>query len=295
MSGDYVLLCMIDISQKIKQIESKKRVAFTKKYPIFLPFILKIKRIYNYVKYTYNYKYVFSSYTEEKMNNLVTHASPLYRKYNKEELDKGKIENIKIAIKNLDGLVIPPGKIFSFWKFIKQPSIERGFKKGLILSDGSLKEDIGGGLCQLSNLFAYMFACTECKFIERKHHSKDVFPDSGRTVPFASGATVFFNLIDLKVKNTYPFPIKINIRVTDTQLRGSISAPIQLDYYIKLEQKIHGFVRSVKTGKIYRYNELVRTFYKKHSKEKIKEEILWHNVADVMYDEKQIVCNIESL
>lgn len=157
-----------------------------------------------------------------------------------------------------------------------------------MLSAGLLQEDIGGGLCQLSNLIAYMFASTECLFIERKHHSKDVFPDSGRTIPFASGATVFFNLIDLKVKNTYKFPIKINLRTTDTQLRGSISSPSPLDYFIKIEEKEAQFIKSSKTGIIYRCNELFRVFYSKVSKQKIKESLLWKNVAEIMYNEELI-------
>jgi vancomycin resistance protein VanW len=230
--------------------------------------------------------------------NLTEHSSPLYRKYNKKELDEGKIENIKLAIKSLDGIIIPPGKVFSFWKHVGRTSSKRGFKKGLVLSAGQLKEDVGGGLCQLSNLIAYMFAGTECVFVERKHHSKDVFPDYNRVIPFASGATIFFNLIDLKVKNSYTFPIKINLRTTDTQLRGSLSAPTRLDYFIKLEEKESYFIKSAQTSNVYRCNKLYRVFYEKKTKHKIKEEPLWLNVAQVMYAEdtiKHLIVSIDTL
>jgi vancomycin resistance protein VanW len=234
--------------------------------------------------YTIHPKYRTSNSQDSVWFHLTEHSSPLYRKYNKRELDEGKIENIKIAIKNLNGIVIPPGNVFSFWKHVGRSSSKRGFKKGLVLSNGHLKEDVGGGLCQLSNLIAYMFACSECEFVERKHHSKDVFPDSNRTVPFASGATVFFNLIDLKIKNTYPFPVKLNLRTTDTQLRGSLDAPVMLDHFVKLEETESHFVTSEKTKKVYRCNRLNRVFYKKNTKEKIGEENLWENIAEVMYD-----------
>jgi len=147
---------------------------------------------------------------------------------------------------------------------------------------------VGGGLCQLSNLIAYMFACSECVFIERKHHSKDVFPDNNRTVPFASGATIFFNLIDLKIKNPYPFPIKLNLRTTDTQLRGSLDSPVSLDYFIKLEEKESFFIKSKQTNKLYRCNVLNRVFYEKNTKNKIREETLWTNTAEVMYEESDV-------
>lgn len=273
---------------EINKIENDNRIALTSKYPILLPFILESRRFSRSMFYNLHPKFKTINSQTDTWFHLTEHSSPLYRKYNKKELDEGKIENIKIAIKNLDGIVIYPGKVFSFWKHVGRSSSKRGFKKGLVLSNGHLKEDVGGGLCQLSNLIAYMFACTECLFIERKHHSRDVFPDSNRTVPFASGATVFFNLIDLKIKNTYPFPLKLNLRTTDTQLRGSIDGAIQLDYFVKLEEQESCFIKSKKTNKLYRCNNLSRVFYKKNTKNEIKKENLWKNIAEVMYDENSI-------
>jgi vancomycin resistance protein VanW len=133
-----------------------------------------------------------------------------------------------------------------------------------------------------------MFACTECSFIERKHHSRDVFPDSGRNIPFASGATVFYNLIDLKIKNTTNTPIKINLRTTSTQLRGSLSSVNKKDSYIKIEEKNPCFIKSKNTGLVYRCNQIYKVFYTKENNKKIKEENLWTNVARVIYDERLI-------
>ena len=274
---------------EIRRIESDDRIALTRRYPKLTPFILEVRRFIRSAFYTINPKFkTEKSKTSSSWHHITEHSSPLYRKYNKKTLDDGKVENIKIAINNLNGVIIPPGKTFSFWKHVGRSSSKRGFQKGVVLSNGQLKEDIGGGLCQLSNLIAYMFACSECVFTERKHHSKDVFPDSNRTVPFASGATVFFNLIDLKIKNTYPFPIKINLRTTDTQLRGSLDIPVSLDYVIKLEEKESYFIKSIQSKKLYRCNILQRVFYAKISKEKIKNETLWMNTAEVMYDQNLV-------
>ncbi len=271
--------------KQIKKLEGTNRIALTRKYPPLLPFILESKRAIYSALYNFNPRFKTHKSTDSKWFNVTEHSSPLYRKYNKKELDIGKVENIKIAITSLDGIIIQPGRVFSFWKHVGRPVSKKGFKRGLVLSEGQLKEDIGGGLCQLSNLIAYMFACTECVFVERKHHSKDVFPDYNRTIPFASGATVFFNLIDLKVKNTYPFPIKLNLRTTDTQLRGSLSSPSSLNYSVKLEEKESYFIKSKKTNNLYRCNKLNRVFYEKNTKRKIKEIPLWSNTAQVMYDE----------
>jgi len=124
--------------------------------------------------------------------------------------------------------------------------------------------------------------------MERKHHSKDVFPDSNRTIPFASGATVHFNLTDLKIKNTYPFSIRIHLWTTETQLKGTVSAPVNLPYKIKIREKDHAFVRSKKTNRIYRYNELERVMYLKQTHKEIDSTPLWKNLAEVMYDTSQL-------
>jgi vancomycin resistance protein VanW len=289
-----------NVESLIFNIENNKRVALTKKYPFLVFPVIESKRLYKKLEYTYINSYNLKSkksLIDQKWYNVTEHSSPLYRKYNKKELDDGKIKNIKIAIQKIDGIVIEPNKIFSFWKHVGRTSEKKGFSKGLVLSDGKLDEDFGGGLCQLSNLIAYMFACSDCEFIERKHHSRDVFPDSGRSVPFASGSTVFYNLIDLKVKNTYNFPIQINLRTTETQLRGSLSSPRILNYEVKLEEKNNGFFKSSKSGLTYRYNKLFRVFYKKGNlnseKQIIKEELLWENIARVIYKDSEIKKDIE--
>jgi vancomycin resistance protein VanW len=273
--------------EQIRNIESNTRTALTKKCPILLPVILESRRLVRKLYYNLDCRFKCEKNCPLPQFNLTEHSSPLFRKFNDRGFDERKVVNINLAIKNLNGLVIPPGKVFSFWKYVGKPTQKKGYKSGLVLSDGQLKEDIGGGLCQLSNLLAYMFACTDCLFVERKHHSRDVFPDSGRTIPFASGATVFFNLIDLKIKNTYQFPIKINLRTTDTQLRGSISAPERLEYSIKIKEVDSAFIKS-SSKKVYRCNTLDRVYFEKNSNRQIKQKTLWTNIAQVMYDESKI-------
>lgn len=281
---------MREYAQAIRGAVAQRKTAFTKRYPLVLPVVLEARRTINSFIYLLNPKYFLKKGDANTIGwrHITDHSSPLFRKYNHIDLDRGKIENIKIAIKGIDGLVIPPGKIFSFWKAVGRPSKARGFQNGLLLSDGKSSQGIGGGLCQLSNLIAYMFACSECAFIERRHHSRDTFPDSGRNIPFASGATVFYNLIDLKVKNTYPFPIRLNVHVTDTQLRGSISASQSLDYVVKVEERDAKFIRICRSGNLYRCNRIFRVFYEKGSRQKKGEQRLWTNVAKVMYDAQYV-------
>jgi vancomycin resistance protein VanW len=61
---------------------------------------------------------------------------------------------------------------------------------------------------------------TPLTVVERWRHNYDVFPDADRTQPFGSGATVFFNYIDLQVRNDTNQTFYLRLWLTDTHLCG---------------------------------------------------------------------------
>jgi len=131
------------------------------------------------------------------------HKTPLIRKLRNVDMwmQYNKILNLKIAVSRLNGIVVYPGEYFSFWKLIGKPTRRKGYVQGMVLSNGQIKADVGGGLCQLSNLIYWMTLHTPLTFTERYRHTYDVFPDSNRKLPFGSGATCAYNYIDLQVYN----------------------------------------------------------------------------------------------
>ena len=114
-------------------------------------------------------------------------------------LQEQKITNLKQAVKNLNGVVILPGKFFSLWSIVGEPSAKNGYVNGMLLSGGKVIEGMGGGLCQLSNFLFWIFLHVPSEVVQRYHHSIDVFPDSGRVLPFGSGATILYNFIDCEL------------------------------------------------------------------------------------------------
>lgn len=44
---------------------------------------------------------------------------------------QNKVVNLKIAIKQLDGIVIRPGEIFSYWRLIGKPTRRKGYVEGM--------------------------------------------------------------------------------------------------------------------------------------------------------------------
>jgi len=117
------------------------------------------------------------------------------------QLQYNKIKNLEIVVKKINGTIIQPGETFSFCKIVGLPTKKKGYKKGMELSFGKAKEGIGGGICQSSNLMYWLALHSALTVNERHHHSYDPFPDDGRVLPFASGATVFYNYLDLQITN----------------------------------------------------------------------------------------------
>ncbi|MDO8120035.1 VanW family protein [Isoptericola sp. b490] len=193
---------------------------------------------------------------------VAEHATPLFRPLAglDEELQRGKVVNLRLAAARLDGLVLPPGAVFSFWRHVGRPSRSRGFVDGLVLDHGSLSAGVGGGMCQLTNLLYWMTLHTPLEVTERWRHSYDVFPDAGRTQPFGSGATCSWPTLDLQVSNPTAATFRLEVGVTDTHLEGRWTSdrPVGLRY--EVYEAAHVMEPTV-TGAFVRRNVLRRRVF----------------------------------
>ena len=97
------------------------------------------------------------------------------------------------------------------------PSTQRGFRDGLVLGPDGLESGTGGGLCQLSNLLYWMALQAPVRVTEHHHHGSDLFPDDDRVQPFGSGATVFFNYVDLRFLNETDRTFQLRAWLTDIE------------------------------------------------------------------------------
>ncbi len=260
----------------------EQRVALSSKYPTFKVPIIEVRRAQRRLQAIKNVKTEKLTKSPEKFQAVVArHQSVLVRKLgdSDQRLQVQKIQNLKTAAKSLDGLIIQPGQTFSLWRHLGKPTAARGYVNGMLLSQGKVVEGMGGGLCQLANFLFWIFLHTDCKVIERHHHSMDVFPDSGRTLPFGSGATIMYNFVDLKIKNTSNQPMQLSMWVTDTHLKGQLLSPTHHTHKYHVGQRYHCFI--AKNGSFYRYNQIWR--------EKVKhgvvlsEEHMVSNLAPVLY------------
>ena len=271
----------IDIGRRIFEYENPKRVALSKKYPRLKKPIIFLRHQIRQTQNLLDPKIKHRRSAQFFDSVVARHQSILIRKLGDSDLklQQQKIINIKQALKKLNGVIIKPGDIFSFWQIIDQPKYSKGYVDGMLLANGKVVPGLGGGLCQLSNFLYWIFLHSPIQTIERYHHSMDVFPDSGRTLPFGSGATILYNFVDLKIKNTSAEPLQLKIWLTDTHLKGQILAPMPLAEKFHVFEKNHCFIK--RGNKYFRYNEIFKET--KINGKSIKTEKITTNFAPVLY------------
>lgn len=154
-------------------------------------------------------------------------TTPLWTETAPEEqfLQAGKIQNLRMAIKGLNGIEIPAGGTFSFWKQVGRASRLKGFVEGRELREGCIIPNIGGGLCQLSNALYDAALKADFDIIERYAHSQVV---AGSLAEQGRDATVFWNYVDLRFRSNNAFRIEASLdgeNLTIKFLGQKISAP----------------------------------------------------------------------
>lgn len=269
----------------------KQKKLLCEVHPVFYHLSVWEKRMKVYLRWYFgSYKYC-----REKGSDLpvkvVRHQSLLMRKLGNTDmqLQRNKVKNLFIAVPKVNGIIIKPGETFSFCKVLGNATKRKGYVEGLLLSKGEVKVGFGGGLCQLSNLIYWMVLHTPLTVIERHHHSFDPFPDENRTLPFGSGATVFYNYGDLQFRNDTPYTFQLKVWLTDELIKGEILCSQELPHSYHVFEKDHAFIK--KEGRFYRKNTIWRDVIDRQTGNTVREEYITGNFAEVKYelDENYVV------
>ena len=183
-------------------------------------FLLQIKRaIFNATDRTLTRHRLAEARTEKPV--IATSRTQLWTETNPAErfLVAGKIHNLRVAAKKLDGVVIPTGTVFSFWKQLGRASRLKGYVAGRELREGCIIPNIGGGLCQLSNALYDAALDAGCEIVERHAHTQ-VIP--GSLAEKGRDATVFWNYIDLRFRSDQELRIeaRLDSESLTVQFRG---------------------------------------------------------------------------
>jgi vancomycin resistance protein VanW len=142
---------------------------------------------------------------------------------------EGKLANIALSAALLDGVVVAPGEIFSFWKLVGRPSAASGFAIGRSIRGDRVGGEIGGGLCQVSGIAYEAGLRAGLAIVERHPHSRDLYAEADRFTPLGLDATVVWPNKDLRLANSFGVPVQFRFAVGNSTIAASVHAPIPLD------------------------------------------------------------------
>ncbi|MEM9895133.1 MAG: VanW family protein [Bacteroidota bacterium] len=217
-------------------------------------------------------------------HEVMEHSTILLRKLKDVEMQYqyNKITNLKLAIERIDSVVIDPGQTFSLWYLVGKPSKKRGFLKGLVLNNGTIGYDYGGGLCQLGNLLYWMVIHTHLTVTERWRHGYDVFPDVNRKLPFGSGATLSYNYIDFQFKNNTENSYQLHLYLSEDRLHGKVLSNAKPSHFFEVYEDYH-LIKHQLWGGYTRHNRLNRRKFDVAGN-LLADETMVENHAIMMYE-----------
>jgi vancomycin resistance protein YoaR len=145
----------------------------------------------------------------------------------------GQAHNVRLAARAMNGKIIPPRGEFSFNRIVSSWSGDRGYVKAPVSYDGELIPAWGGGVCQASSTLYNAALLSGLEITERHRHH---FP--ARYVPPGQDAAVAQYNIDLRFRNPYNYPIKIEAKVEGDKLICRILSQKPLGKKISVEREI---------------------------------------------------------
>ncbi|MCL2574802.1 MAG: VanW family protein [Defluviitaleaceae bacterium] len=205
-------------------------------------------------------------------------ASPLLRNLAGIDpvLEQNKIVNLRIALSKINGVVLQPNEVFSFWKMIGKPTRHKGYVDGVILTDGSFSGGLGGGLCHLSGVIYWATLHTPLDVIERHRHGYDTTPQKF----FGHDATCFYNYKDLMIKNNTGQAFQLQIEITDDELVAVWKSDIPPNVSYEIYEKA-GCFHVEDWGATTRHNRVYRKTFDQNGVQ-INDEFISENHAIVM-------------
>ena len=150
----------------------------------------------------------------------------------------GRTTNIRLATEKVNGTVIMPGEEFSFNQTVGKRTPEAGFQVAAVYAAGTVTNDYGGGICQVSSTLYNSVLLANLEIVDRSNH---MF--STGYVPVGRDATVSWGAPDFVFKNNRNYPIKILATVEG----GTVSVDVYGlatpdDYEVELESYITQYI-----------------------------------------------------
>ncbi|MDR2657414.1 MAG: VanW family protein [Oscillospiraceae bacterium] len=176
--------------------------------------ILSISNGWAKIAYFRQYGYVYMSHMTDlepvqpnaaaaKPGQLIAAFTTAYST-KEDQLNIGRMNNIKVACDYMQRQVMQPGETLSFNGWLGPFSGMRGYMEAPILINGTTMPGYGGGTCQVSTtLYNALLSLRGMTVLLRRAHG----PSGAAYVPHGVDAAVGNATLDLRFRNDYGFPI----------------------------------------------------------------------------------------
>ncbi len=120
-----------------------------------------------------------------------------------------RLNNVIVAAKAMNGMILMPGEVFSYNDTLGPRTTANGYLPAPAYIGGKTVDDVGGGICQNSSTLYLAALRANLEIVTRTNHMYTV-----GYVPDGLDATVAYNAIDFKFRNSTQYPIRIEARVS---------------------------------------------------------------------------------
>jgi len=132
---------------------------------------------------------------------------------------QGQRHNATLSAKRVNGVILHPKATWSFNQTVGQWVRSEGYVRAPVSYGGILVPAWGGGVCQTSTTLYNAALLAGLEIVERHPHTiAPGYIDAGRDAAVAQG------IADLKLRNPYPFPCRVEFTITESRLVCKIYA-----------------------------------------------------------------------
>lgn len=222
---------------------------------------------------------------KETLPNIVSSHSSNMIKRSKGidlKLQENKAVNIALASSKINGMIIRPGEVFSFWRTVGNTTEKNGYKDGRVLRRNKIVPGRGGGLCNLGNTIHLLILHSPLEVTEIHFHSDALAPDGEKRVPFSSGTSVSYNNIDYRFKNNTDQNIQLLLWCEGETSHAELRSEREFPWYYELREEDHHFKKE--NDKYYRVSKIYKETFDKSTSKLLNKELIRDNHSEVLYD-----------
>ena len=266
--------------------KKKEKVLFCDRNPLFYKISTQKEIARRHMQDLLNRERFARTIQKKKLPNLVSSVSSGLIKTGPgidPVLQENKAVNIDLACRRINGIIIRPGEVFSFWHTVGKTTRRKGYRDGRVIVGNQLRPGLGGGLCNLGNSIHLLIVRSPMMVTEFHSHSDALAPDPGwKRVPFSAGTAVSYNYIDYRFRNDTDQNVQLLLWCEDGLLKGELRSERAYPWEYRLAEEDHHFHRE--GDNFYRISRIYKETLERESGKLEERTLLLNNHSKVMFD-----------